>query len=92
MSKETALHNVLNRKKNIHSVQVRAAKSRDKFLRLEREAIEDLENLVAFLLATREVTETAVARALGYSRDRVRGMVKRANERNMKLMRGELND
>ena len=50
-----------------------------------------LENTVAFLVSKRSLSLNRAATLLGCSRDKVRGMVKRANERNIALMRGETN-
>ena len=89
MSKEAAIINVLNKKIAVDSTQTRAAESRRKWLVREADAVQAMENTVAFVLSTRQITESGLARALGCSRDKIRGMVKRANERNIALMRGE---
>lgn len=81
-----ALANIARKKKALTDAWTRAGNLRIQAAGIEREATENLENVVAFVLSNRLASETAVAREVGCSRDKVRGMVKRANERNRRMM------
>lgn len=85
MSEELA--NIARKKKALTDAWTKAGKLRIQAADIEREATENLENVVAFIVSNRLASERAVAREVGCSRYKVREMVKRANERNMKLMR-----
>lgn len=66
---------------------INANRQRQEAAKRERQAVETLENYVALCLNMRLITLTEVARELNVSRDKVRGMQKRANDRNRKLLR-----
>lgn len=53
----------------------------------EQSRLEELENVVAFVLDTNQTTQTAVAETLGCSRNKMNRMAQNARERNAKLLR-----
>lgn len=56
-------------------------------LREQREDKESLENLVAFALTQKDIGPTRVAKSLGLTRETVRTMAARANDRNNKMLK-----
>ena len=86
MLRESALIKVLQKKLDL---KLSKTGHRDPTPPEEREV--ELENIVAYVVNRRFVTDWDVAKALGSRVETVRGMVKRANERNIALMRGENN-
>lgn len=78
---------VLNKKAVLIRVQTQRAGYLRRLETQEKDATHQLENTVAFLVSKRSLTLSKAARLLGVSRDKVRGMVKRANERNREMLR-----
>lgn len=81
-----ALENLHRKKSTLRDVKDKSAQSRIQWLAKEEEAKHSLENMVAFIVVGKHETESRVARELGCSRDKVRGMIARANKRNRELM------
>lgn len=82
-----ALANIARKKAGVLQAQQATAEALQRYREKEATAEEALENVVAFVLAGKHATLTAVARELNCSRDKVKAMAERARRRNLKLLR-----
>ena len=87
MMSTQAIREVARKLERLRLAQASTAEAIQKAKEKERGRLEELENVIAFMLDSKQASQTEIAKALGCSRDKMNRMAAAARKRNNELLR-----